>query len=406
MAPDISGSTIVYADWRAQDWRVLDLFDADFPALYADIYAYDLNTRTERRLTSTKDCETPVIDGNLVAYERSGHWSQGDIYVYDLSTRTERQLTSHDHRQTNPSIDGKRVVWEDYRNDPDNVSGESSDIYLRDLTAGTEVRLTDGFGQHRRPVIHGDLVAYEQGSYDESSIRIHDLRDGTDRRVPSTATYQSHPALWGTNLVYVGLNASRRPTGVYLYDVATNVERKLTTGTGWYWRPDISGDTVVYQVESGGNTDVYAHRLATGVTHRVTADPASQSHPAVDGTKVVYEDEIRIEADIYLEDVSALTVRPRPYVGTPVAPALMYAGKARTVYGTLKPRHIANTSPVRLFLWKKVGIDGWWQYRGTTTAKAINYSTYSRYTTSLRLPSKGAWRIRAYHPGSTVLGAA
>ena len=84
-------------------------------------------------------------------------------------------------------------------------------------------------------------------------------------------------------------------------------------------------------------------------------------------------------------------------VGAPVAPATMGRGVAKTVYGFLKPRHTAGTSPVQIHLWKKTSTGTWKKY-GYVSAKVKDYSTYSRYYKSMSFPEKGNWRIRAYHP--------
>jgi hypothetical protein len=74
----------------------------------------------------------------------------------------------------------------------------------------------------------------------------------------------------------------------------------------------------------------------------------------------------------------------------------MYRGKAATVKGYLKPRHTAGTFPVRIYKYRYVS--GKWKSYGYVRAKASNYSTYTKYSASVKLPYKGKWRLRAYHP--------
>jgi hypothetical protein len=73
----------------------------------------------------------------------------------------------------------------------------------------------------------------------------------------------------------------------------------------------------------------------------------------------------------------------------------MYAGRAQTVYGYLKPRHTKGTYPVRIYKYRYVG--GVWKSYGYAKAKASNYSSYTKYTARVKLPSPGKWRLRAYH---------
>ena len=77
------------------------------------------------------------IYGNTIVWT---DWRNGnaDIYIYNLSTKTEIHTTNKSD-QINPAIYGSKVVWEDHRN------GEySSDIYLQDLSTKVQTRITTG----------------------------------------------------------------------------------------------------------------------------------------------------------------------------------------------------------------------------------------------------------------------
>ena len=84
-----------------------------------------------------------------------------------------------------------------------------------------------------------------------------------------------------------------------------------------------------------------------------------------------------------------------PSLSNPVAPATMSSIRPCAVYGYLMPVHAAGTYPVRIYKWRKTA-SGTWQAFGYTTAKASNYSSWTRYATSFRLVAAGVWRLRAY----------
>lgn len=69
------------------------------------------------------------------------------------------------------------------------------------------------------------------------------------------------------------------------------------------------------------------------------------------------------------------------------------------VSGVLKPRHTAGTKPVKVHAYRLV--KGKYRYYKSFSATASNYSTYSKYSTKVRLPYRGKWRLRAYHPADT-----
>lgn len=93
---------------------------------------------------------------------------------------------------------------------------------------------------------------------------------------------------------------------------------------------------------------------------------------------------------------ASLTVRPGVRLGTVVAPRAASRSKYFKVYGSLRPRHMPGTYPVRVYRWRYVS--GRWKSYGYVLAKASDYSSYSRYKRSIRLPYKGRWKLRAYAP--------
>lgn len=108
---------------------------------------------------------------------------------------------------------------------------------------------------------------------------------------------------------------------------------------------------------------------------------------------------MRFAGDTYNTESSSLnrTVMPNTYVRTPIAPKTMSRTKYYSVYGYLKPKHTAGSYPVRIYKWKKTSTGKWKRY-GYVTAKASNYSSYTKYSKKLKLGSAGKWRLRAYTP--------
>ena len=102
---------------------------------------------------------------------------------------------------------------------------------------------------------------------------------------------------------------------------------------------------------------------------------------------------------------SIASVMPRTHVSEPRAPRYMRSTKRYTVYGYLKPRHTASTSPVRIYKWKKTA-SGKWKRDGYVKAKAHNYGSYTKYKVKMRLSKAGTWRLRAYAPADSKHAAA
>jgi len=93
---------------------------------------------------------------------------------------------------------------------------------------------------------------------------------------------------------------------------------------------------------------------------------------------------------------AAYSVTPKAYVGFPNAPGSAKPGAAFTVWGYLRPKHTAGTGAVRIYKYRRVR--GAWRSYGYVTAKIADYNPYSsKYSRGVVLPSRGEWRIRAYH---------
>jgi hypothetical protein len=104
-----------------------------------------------------------------------------------------------------------------------------------------------------------------------------------------------------------------------------------------------------------------------------------------------------VDRNAYLTATSASkTVGVRAYVSVPIAPTKMSHGRKYTVYGFLKPGHKVGSTPVRIYRYHLVS--GKWKLYGSyVLARASAYSGFTKYTASIVLPSKGQWRLRAYH---------
>lgn len=114
-------------------------------------------------------------------------------------------------------------------------------------------------------------------------------------------------------------------------------------------------------------------------------------------SKTFYRVRFAGQTGVFLGATSAIrAATPRAYVRTPIAPLTMRAGRAATIYGYLKPRHASGSYPVRIYRYRDVG--GKWKSYGYVKAKASAYSRYTKYTAKVKLPYRGRWRLRAYHP--------
>ena len=62
------------------------------------------------------------------------------------------------------------------------------------------------------------------------------------------------------------------------------------------------GNSVVYSLEKGGNTDIYIMSLSSGKQRRLTNSPAIETAPSFspDGTQVVFESDRSGDPQLYV----------------------------------------------------------------------------------------------------------
>ncbi len=144
-ACDISGRVVVWQDVRnGHD---------------ADIYAYDLDARSETRLTTTSTDQTlPRIDNGLVVWQDAVSATNSDIYAVDLPTGASIQVTAEESVQRFPDVADGRIVWVDEGDARDNT-----EIYLYDVASRVTTQVTRHEGRSSSPTVSGDRIAYEDG---------------------------------------------------------------------------------------------------------------------------------------------------------------------------------------------------------------------------------------------------
>ncbi len=60
-------------------------------------------------------------------------------------------------------------------------------------------------------------------------------------------------------------------------------EVRVTTNSQSQYHPAISGTRIVYQDDRDGNSDIYLYDLVTKTERRLTTNPAWQDYPAISG---------------------------------------------------------------------------------------------------------------------------
>lgn len=184
------------------------------------------------------------------------------------------------------------------------------------------------------------------------------------------------------------------PTSVTL----TSVSKTLSYGGTGYVKGTLkllgepySNKSVTLQAGSSTSTfkDVASATTNANGEFSFSVKPASKTYYRVRFAKTTTID---------ASTSSYIAFTPKAYVTVPYAPSTAKRSVAFASYGYLKPKHSAGSYPVRIYLYRYV--NGSYVYYRYVSARASNYSTYTKYSASVKLPYAGKWRIRAYHSDS------
>ena len=178
--PAISGSYIVWQDWRSG---------------VPNIYLADLKAGSARPISSNRAEQTsPAISGTYIVWE---DWRNGnaDIYLYDIATGAESQLTKSNGNEQKPRISGNIVVWQDDR-------AGSSSIYALTLDNMVEVQISFDQGTQINPDVSGGLVVWEDRTNAGGTIHLLDLMQNHIYTITDSQYDCKNPAIYGTNIVW------------------------------------------------------------------------------------------------------------------------------------------------------------------------------------------------------------
>jgi beta propeller repeat protein len=222
----------------------------------------------------------------------------------------EDRLTTGEGTRQWPQVSGARVV---YATDASATSAARTgfDIRVQDLGTGEDRLLTPDGGASGAPAISGDRVVWPQAGAD-AGIWYANLATGEHRRLDTFAG--EDVAISGTRVCFTWTGRVR------VFDLASGAESAVSPQGADAGHCDLSGSTVVWQDDRGGDPDVYALDLATGAESRLTSDSAAQTLPRVDGRIVVWQDARSSTTAVHTYDLASRTETTLTAPGAQSAP--------------------------------------------------------------------------------------
>ncbi|HEY3449861.1 MAG TPA: hypothetical protein VGK67_26140 [Myxococcales bacterium] len=232
----VSDGRVVFTDWNTMD-----------------VLVFDVASGVTTNLTNAAGSNSldPAVSGGLVAWtdDRDGN---AEIYARDLQTGIERRITNDPLVDQSPAVGGSLIVWE-------RCDGYACDVFVYDWATNATRQLTaTPYASERFPDVSGRTVVFqrEQGTPIDKDLVAVNL-DAEGEKVLALAGDQENPHVSGD---YVAFNdSSSGVPHIGLWNLSTNWRFQLTNNASGQYLNDIDGNRVVYSDNRAGTLDIWMY---------------------------------------------------------------------------------------------------------------------------------------------------
>ena len=269
----------------------------------------EMEAGTETQITTNgSDQSNPTIYGDRIVWADSRNGKSIDqfeypseswnIYMYDLSAHKEIQITNDNSDKQPHSIYEDRIVWNEWRNG-------NPEVYVYNISTFNKTKIADGVSDH--PIIYKDRIVWAS-----NNIYMYNLSTSTESQIINDTSYHDYPAIYGDRIVWTesrneGWNEYGAQDGnldIYMYDLSTSTETRITTNNSTQRLPAIYEDRIVWEDKRNGNWDIYMYNLSTSTETQITTNEFNQEFPAIYGDRIVWVDDRSGRHDIYMYNLS------------------------------------------------------------------------------------------------------
>ena len=175
-----------------------------------------------------------------------------------------------------------------------NADGQTQEISF-EVTLGIRkipAAITPQF-QEIFPIINGNKIVWHEERNGNLDIYLYDLATNQEKRITTDSSVQHNPKISGNKIIWTdyrnGNYQLQENADVYLYDLATNQERRITKNSSNQFAGDISGNKIVWEDGRSGGGEVYLYDLDVNQERRITNNRFA-GYPQISGDKITYRD--------------------------------------------------------------------------------------------------------------------
>jgi beta propeller repeat protein len=312
---DAFGDRVVYVgenfkpyeiDLESETEKLIDdPFFSDMPILYPHLW---------------KDV---MVFEAMLYQELTDEWI-ATIGVYNLALR-EGSLIRGPSRQERATIFENTVVWDDYRfaveDDPDPSIRRNSEIFMYDLKTGVDARVTDIPYDQIDAEIYGDHIVWRDrrtGGYPE--IYLHTISRGEEQNISNNPSLQWYPSIWGSGVVWTDLRNGTGDsvlgpyfnTDIYYYNIETEESMQITTNEFDQEGARIIGNYILWHDLRDGERgpggypngcNIYMYDLQTHEEKKVTWSDRNDFGGVIAGDKVIWYSQREDTNALYMKSI-------------------------------------------------------------------------------------------------------
>ncbi len=286
------------------------------------IHLYDLTSRTDTEISSSKASHPAIYENKLVWHDESSGTPR--LAVYDIPSGKQSPISENVDSSSIPAIYGNRIVWSANYNE----SSYNYNVYMRDISTSTQTKIAEG----NAPDIYKTKITYGYDDDDGRNIAVYDVNTKETINVHHSSQVFS-PHIYENKVIWSDFYT--RMGFIQMYDLVTKTTIDVTSDNTGNTLPeyansyadagddtgthiDINGDRIVY-AKSGddqfGYAGVYVYNIPTGQSTLLYNYPKELTTPDVYGNIVVWGFDTNLgpstsDTGIYLCDLAAQSEKP------------------------------------------------------------------------------------------------
>ncbi len=230
-------------------------------------------------------------------YEFIVYYGDNGVTFYNLNDNTEIYIAK---KVTFPYVYDKHIIWQD--------RDENNKIYLYNILTKDKYCINNKNARpsQENPSLYEDTIVWidlrhDSDLYDnktETDIYLFNISTGEERRVTFSLTRKMHPDIYKEKIIWRDCRDYEQPTehwSTQILDISTNITIEIEGGHS----PRIWENNVFYMNNKDGSTRLYVYDLTTAEERKIQESTYLDSFD-------VYNDKIVWESsdDIYLYDLS------------------------------------------------------------------------------------------------------